>query len=50
VLAAGHDRCVIPLRPENLDAWLNPDPSDLLGAYLLLDDRQPVPFSHTLVS
>lgn len=50
VLAAGHDRCVIPLRPENLDAWPNPDPSDLLAVYLLLDDRQPVPFSHTLVS
>lgn len=50
VLAAGHDRCVIPLRPENLDAWLNPDPNDLLGAYRLLDDRQPVTFSHTLVS
>ena len=26
VLAAGHDRCVIPLKAENLDAWLNPNP------------------------
>ena len=50
VLAAGHDRCVIPLRPENLDAWLNPDANHLSGAYRLLDDRQPVTYSHTLVS
>lgn len=50
VLAAGHDRCVIPLRRENLDAWLNPDPKDLLSAFRLLDDRQPVTFAHTLVS
>ena len=26
VAAAGHDRCVIPIKPEQLDAWLNPRP------------------------
>ena len=25
IAAAGHDRCIIPIKPENVDAWLNPD-------------------------
>lgn len=29
VLAAGHDRCIIPIKRENVDAWLNPDPGEL---------------------
>jgi hypothetical protein len=29
VVAAGHDRCIVPINPENVEAWLNPDPSDL---------------------
>ena len=29
VAAAGHDRCVIPIKPENIDAWLNPAPKNL---------------------
>lgn len=40
VAAAGHDRCVIPLKPENLDAWLQPNPRDLKTLYAILDDRQ----------
>lgn len=24
VAAAGHDRCIIPIMPENIDAWLAP--------------------------
>jgi putative SOS response-associated peptidase YedK len=39
VAAAGHDRCIIPIRPENLDAWLNPDPANLAAQYAILDDR-----------
>jgi len=40
VAAAGHDRCIIPIRPENIDAWLQPDPTDLAAAYAILDDRE----------
>ena len=47
VAAAGHDRCIIPIRPANLDAWLNPDPNDLEALYRILDDREPVSFAHT---
>ena len=36
---AGHDRCIIPLKPENVEAWLNPDPGNLAAAYAILDDR-----------
>jgi len=42
VAAAGHDRCIVPIRRENLDAWLNPDPEDLGALYRILDDREPV--------
>ncbi len=33
VAAAGHDRCIVPLRTRNLDAWLVPDPRDLAAQY-----------------
>ncbi|CAE6804832.1 hypothetical protein LMG22931_05578 [Paraburkholderia nemoris] len=39
VAAAGHDRCIVPIKPENADAWLNPDPSNLAALYAILDDR-----------
>jgi putative SOS response-associated peptidase YedK len=39
IALAGHDRCIIPIRPENIDAWLNPDPADLAAQYAILDDR-----------
>lgn len=50
VAAVGHDRCVVPLRPENLDAWLNPDPRDVQGLYAMLRDRQPMQFRHQLAA
>jgi hypothetical protein len=36
-------RLFIPIRPENIDAWLNPDPKDLAAQMAILDDR-PVPY------
>lgn len=50
VAAAGHDRCVIPLRRENLAAWLNPDPNDLAAQQALLDDRQRPHYQHFLAA
>ncbi|MFM2120607.1 MAG: hypothetical protein RL722_2075 [Pseudomonadota bacterium] len=40
VAAAGHDRCVIPVRPEHIDAWLAPDPADLARSQAVLDERE----------
>ena len=50
VAAAGHDRCIIPLKPENVDAWLNPDPKDLAASYAILDDRQRPYYEHRLAA
>lgn len=46
VLAAGHDRCIIPLKRENVDAWLDPDPKDLDSLYDILADRERPYFEH----
>jgi putative SOS response-associated peptidase YedK len=39
VAATGLDRCVIPIKAEHLDAWLNPNPKDWKALYAILDDR-----------
>jgi putative SOS response-associated peptidase YedK len=48
--AAGHDRCVIPIRPDNIDAWLNPDPQDLAAQCAVLDDRERPYYEHRLAA
>jgi len=50
VAAAGHDRCIIPIKPENMDAWLNPDPKNLAALYAILDDRERPYFENRLAA
>ena len=50
VAAAGHDRCIVPIRPEHLDAWLNPVPADLAASYAILDDRVRPYYEHRLAA
>ena len=50
VSTAGHDRCIIPIRPENIDAWLSPDPKNLLAQYAILDDRARPYYEHRLAA
>lgn len=50
VSAAGHDRCIIPIRPENIDAWLSPDPKNLAAQYAILDDRERPYYEHRLAA
>lgn len=50
VAAAGHDRCIIPIKPEHVDAWLNPDPSNLKALYDILDDRALAYYEHRLAA
>jgi putative SOS response-associated peptidase YedK len=50
VAAAGHDRCVIPIKPENMDAWLRPDPRNLKAQYAVLDDRERPFYEHRLAA
>jgi putative SOS response-associated peptidase YedK len=50
IAAAGHDRCIIPIKPENVDAWLNPQASDLTAMYAILDDRQRPYYEHRMAA
>jgi putative SOS response-associated peptidase YedK len=50
VSAAGHDRCIIPIKPEHIDAWLNPDPKNLAAQYAILDDRARPYYEHRLAA
>jgi len=50
VAAAGHDRCIIPIKPEHVDAWLDPDPRNLAAQYAILDDRARPYYEHRLAA
>jgi putative SOS response-associated peptidase YedK len=50
VAAAGHDRCIIPIKPENIDAWLKPNPKNLESMYAILDDRDRPNYEHRLAA
>ena len=50
VAAAGHDRCIVTIKPENLDAWLNPDPTNLAALYAILDDRERPYYEHRMAA
>ena len=50
VAAAGHDRCIIPIRAENVDAWLSPDRGNLKALYAVLDDRERPYYEHRLAA
>jgi putative SOS response-associated peptidase YedK len=45
---AGHDRCIIPLRRENLMSWLSPEANDMAAQYAILDDRERPYYQHFL--
>lgn len=50
VAAAGHDRCIIPIRPGNVDAWLNPASSNLPAMQAILDDRERPYYEHRMAA
>ena len=50
VSAAGHDRCIIPIQPEHVEAWLNPDSRNLAAQYAILDDRERPYYEHRLAA
>lgn len=50
VTASGHDRCIIPVKPENVDAWLRPEPGNLAAQYAILDDRERPYYEHRLAA
>lgn len=50
VAATGHDRCIVPLKPENVRQWLEPEKSSLEQLQSLLDDRQRPYYEHRLAA
>ena len=50
VAAAGHDRCIVPIKAANVDAWLNPRPGDLAAMHAILDDRERHYYEHRLAA
>ena len=47
---SGHDSCIIPIKEEHIDAWLNPDRRDLAAQYAMLDDRERPFYEHQLAA
>ena len=50
VAAAGHDRTIINIKPEHVDAWLSPDPGNLTALYAIFDDKQHPFYEHRLAA
>ncbi len=46
IAAAGHDRCIINLKPEHIDAWLTPQRHSLDELQAILSDRAIPAFQH----
>lgn len=50
VAAAGHDRCIVPIKHENVDAWLNPVRRDANGLLEILEDRERPYYEHRMAA
>jgi len=50
VSAAGHDRMIINLKPERLDAWLSPAGRSLDDLQAILSDRQALYYEHEVMA
>jgi putative SOS response-associated peptidase YedK len=46
VAAAGHDRCIVNLKPEHAEAWLTPAGRSVRELQALLSDRAVPTFAH----
>lgn len=50
VAAAGHDRTIINIKPEYIDAWLSPAPGNLAAMYAIFDDKRHPYYEHRLAA
>ena len=46
VAAAGHDRTIIQIKPEYIDAWLTPEGRSVEELRAILDDRPQAYYEH----
>lgn len=49
VAAAGYNRCIMPIRPEDIDRWLQPAPDELKRFYDILEARERPYYNHAVV-
>jgi len=50
VAATGHDRCIVPIKADNVDAWLTPAGRASAALYAILDDRAKPYYEHRLAA
>jgi putative SOS response-associated peptidase YedK len=50
VAAAGHDRMIVNLKPEHLEAWLTPEGRPLADLRAILDDRKAPYYEHEVLA
>jgi putative SOS response-associated peptidase YedK len=50
VPAAGHDRTIINIKPEHVDACPDPDPANLQTLYAIFDDKQHPFYEHRIAA
>ncbi len=50
VAAAGHDRTIIQIKPEHIDAWLTPEGRSVEELQAILDDRPEAYYEHRLAA
>lgn len=50
VSAAGHDRCIVPIKASAIDSWLRPNRGDLAAQYATLDDRERPYYEHRMAA
>jgi putative SOS response-associated peptidase YedK len=50
VRETGHDRCVVPIKVENIDAWLTPRGRSKEELFAILDDRPRPYYEHRLAA
>jgi putative SOS response-associated peptidase YedK len=49
IAAVGHDRCICTIRPEDLDAWLQPSRANMAAQDAILDRRLRPHYAHSVV-
>jgi putative SOS response-associated peptidase YedK len=49
IAAVGHDRCICPIQPEDLDAWLQPSRANVAAQDAILDRRLRPHYVHSVV-
>lgn len=50
VAAAGHNRCIVPLKACNVRAWLTPEGRSREELYNLVDDRERPYYQHEMAA